>query len=93
MGFVIANSVGMIVFSPAAMSIISDSVPLEKQSTAMGFYGGVCENSGIIIGSALGGFIWSTWGPQATFLMGAISSGIGVVVCIAWVKERLNKAM
>ena len=90
MAFVVVNSIGMIVFSPAAMSMVSDSVPIEKQSTAMGIYGGVCENSGIIIGSALGGFVWSAWGPQATFLMGAISAGIGAVICGTLVRERLH---
>ena len=86
--FVATNRIGMSTFSPAALGMLSDSVPLEKQSTAMGIYGGICENSGIIAGSALGGFIWSVWGPQATFLMGAIAAGIGTLICFIFVKEK-----
>ncbi|MBN2238199.1 MAG: MFS transporter [Dehalococcoidales bacterium] len=84
--FVIVNSVGMVLFSPAALGLLSDSVPANRQSTAMGFYGGVCENVGILTGSALGGIIWDSFGPQPTFLMGAAASVLGAVLCLALVK-------
>ena len=83
----ISQSVGMAMFSPASMGLLSDSVSSQRQSTAMGVYGGLCEDPGIIAGSALGGFIWSAWGPQATFLTGAIAAGLGVVVSLALIKE------
>lgn len=85
---VIINSIGMVTFSPAAMGLLSDSVPLNRQSTAMGIYGGVCENTGIIAGSALGGFVWSSLGPQATFLMGTIAAALGTLVCFALVRDK-----
>ena len=86
--FAMMHSVGMVLFGPAALGMLSDSVPLERQSTAMGLYGGVCENGGIIAGSALGGLLWSNWGPQVTFITGAIASGIGAVICFSLVRER-----
>ena len=79
--FIIIRSLGMAMFNPAALGLLSDSVPLHRQSTAMGVYGGVCENTGVIAGSALGGFIWSAWGPRATFLTGAVASILGAVIC------------
>jgi MFS family permease len=85
--FVILNSIGMVMFSPAALGLLSESVPLHRQSTAMGFYGGVCENIGIIGGSALGGIIWDTWGPQPTFLIGALTIGLGAIICLVLVKN------
>ena len=85
--FVIGQSGGMAMFSPASLGMLSDSVPSQRQSTAMGAYGGLCEDTGIIAGAALGGFIWSAWGPQATFLAGAIAAGLGVVVCLALIKK------
>jgi PPP family 3-phenylpropionic acid transporter len=83
----VSQSVGRTMFSPASMGLLSDSVSSQRQSTAMGAYGGLCEDPGIIAGSALGGLIWSTWGPQATFLAGAIAAGLGVVVSLALIKE------
>jgi len=87
-GFVILHSWGMAMFSPAALGMLSDSIAPQRQSTVMGVYGGVCENTGVIAGSALGGLIWSAWGPEATFLTGTVSGCLGAVVCIALVKAR-----
>lgn len=83
----IAQSVGMAMFSPASMGLMSDSVSPQQQGRAMGFYGGICEDTGIIAGSALGGFIWSIFGPQATFLAGALAAGLGVVISLTRIKE------
>jgi len=77
----------MAMFNPAALGRLSDSVPLERQSTVMGLYGGVCENTGMIAGSALGGFIWSTMGPEATFLTGSLAAGLGAMICLTLVKS------
>ncbi|MBA7651720.1 putative MFS-type transporter YfcJ [subsurface metagenome] len=88
--FVIVSSLGLTMFSPAALGLVSDSVPLHLQSTAMGIYGGVCENIGIIAGSSLGGFAWSAWGPQATFLMGTVASILGVVICLGLVRDKAS---
>ncbi len=86
--FVIIRSIAMTMFSPAALGLLSDSIPLERQSTVMGIYGGVCENTGVIAGSALGGFIWSIWGPQVTFLSGTIAAILGAVICLVLVKAK-----
>jgi MFS family permease len=86
--FVAVASFGHTMFNPAALCLLSDSVPLHRQSTAMGVYGGVCQNTGIIAGSALGGFIWSAWGPEATFLFGTLTAGIGAVVCLTLISEK-----
>ena len=89
--FVIINSLGMAMFSPAALGLLSTSIPLQRQSTAMGVYGGVCENTGIIAGASLGGFIWSTWGPQATFLMGTVAASLGAAICFSLVRDKASK--
>jgi MFS family permease len=86
--FVIIRSMGFSIFSPAALGLLSESIPLQKQSTVMGIYGGVCENTGIVAGSALGGFIWSALSPQATFLMGAISASLGGVICLTLLDSK-----
>jgi len=85
--FVVIHSLGMAMFSPAALSLLSNSVPLQRQNTAMGLYG-VCEIIGAIIGSALGGFVWSGWGPQVTFLMGTVAATLGAVICFGLAGEK-----
>jgi len=89
----IFHSLGFAMFSPAALGLLSDSVPLHKQSTAMGIYGGICENTGIIAGSALGGFIWSAWGSRPTFLMGSIAAGLGAMICLSLVREKVLRKL
>lgn len=89
---VAANSLGLTMFSPAALGLISESVPLERQSTAMGIYGGICENTGIIAGASLGGFVWSAWGPPATFLMGTVATSVGALICFfGLVKGKISQ--
>ncbi len=85
------SALGWAMFGPAAVALLSDSVPLKWQGTAMGVYGAVGENTGIIAGSALGGFIWSAWGPRVTFLFGTVAAVLAAVVCFTLVGERSFK--
>jgi PPP family 3-phenylpropionic acid transporter len=87
--FVFTSGIGMATFSPAALGMISDSVSPKWQSTAMGIYGAFGENIGIIAGASLGGFIWISWGPQSTFLMGTVATALGLVICLALVKDKV----
>jgi len=89
-GFVILRSIGMVAYSPAALGLLSESIPPKRQSTVMGLYGGVCENSGVILGSALGGLVWSQIGPRAAFLMGGLASLLGTVVCLLFVTAKIS---
>jgi len=91
--FVLTSGIGMATFSPAALGMIPDSVPPRWQSTAMGIYGAFGENIGIIAGSSLGGFIWSAWGPQSTFLTGTVATTLGVVICLALVKDKAARKL
>ncbi len=86
--FVVVYGLGLVMFTPAALGFLSESVPESQQSTAMGVYGGMGENMGLIVGSASGGFVWSALGPQAPFLMSSLAAAIGVVVCLVFVRNR-----
>jgi len=88
LGFVVLRSIGMVTYSPAALGLLSESIPSNRQSTVMGIYGGVCENSGVILGSALGGLIWSSIGPWATFIMGGVASVLGALVCLLFISPK-----
>lgn len=92
-GFSMANSffyflvsailfeIGHDMYCPAALALLSDSVPSERQASAMGIYGGICENTGIMAGAFSGGFVWNIFGPRATFLLGSLVCIIGVIIC------------
>jgi len=78
----VVHAFGTAAFSPSALGLLSEHIPAGRQATAMGLYGGVCENSGLVAGSAIGGFIWQWLGPPATFYTGAIACGLGIVLCL-----------
>lgn len=86
----IVHAFGMATFAPSALGLLSERVPAGRQATAMGLYGGVCENSGLVAGSALGGFAWEWLGPPSTFYTGAIASGVGIIICL-WLGKRKVK--
>ena len=89
--FISISSLGLAMFSPAALGLLSEAVPLHRQSTVMGVYGAIGENTGIIAGSALGGFVWTAWGSRATFLMGTLAASLGAVVCFGFVRGKALK--
>lgn len=91
--FVTTSGLGIATFSPAALGMISDSVPAKWQSTAMGIYGAFGENIGIIAGASLGGFIWTAWGHQSTFLMGTVATALGMVICLALIKNKVGRKL
>jgi MFS family permease len=87
----VVGSAGGSMFGPAAVALLSENVPLRRQSTAMGIYGG-CEDIGIIIGSAAGGAVWSTLGPTPTFLLvGTVPAALGAIICFAMLKGRTGR--
>ena len=60
---------------------ISESVPSHRQGIAMGVYG-VFEDVGAMIGPAIGGFLWVSWGPKSPFLAAGLISVIGAILFV-----------
>jgi MFS family permease len=88
---VIGESAGSAIFSPAAVSLLSDTMPLHWQSTAMGIYGG-CEDLGMVIGSAVGGLVWSSLGSKATFLLvGTTTAVLSALVALMMLKNAPSR--
>ena len=79
---VVLFEIGLTTYSPVALALVSDSVPSERQGSAMGMYGGICENTGIMAGAFSGGFVWKIFGPRATFWLGSLVCMIGVIMCL-----------
>ena len=80
---VVLFEIGLATYNPTALALLSDSVPAERQGSAMGMYGGICENSGIMAGAFSGGFVWNIFGPRATFLLGSLVCMIGIIMCLS----------
>jgi MFS family permease len=85
--FFVVFEMGMAMFNSAALALLSEKVLPRQQGTAMGFYGAIGENMGVIAGAALGGFVWSYWGPK-TFLLGTVAGCLGVIICLGFVKVK-----
>jgi MFS family permease len=86
----IVQSAGGAMFGPAAVALLSENIAQQRQSTAMGIYGG-CEDLGVIVGSAMGGVIWSTLGPTPTFLIiGTSSAVIGAILAAALLRDPVR---
>ncbi len=83
---IIVNT-GFAMFNPAAIALLSNNVPEYWQSTAMGIYG-AAEDTGIIIGSGAGGFIWTAVGPPAVFMMASAAGVLGALICLVFIRER-----
>ena len=87
------QAVGGAMFGPAAVSLLSEVVPASRQNTAMGIYGG-CEDAGVIVGSALGGFAWAGLGPLGTFvIVGATSAAVGALLCLVLMRTSTIAAV
>lgn len=90
--FIITSGIGSAMFTPSSLAFLSISVPSQRRSYAMGFYG-AAEDIGFIIGSSSGGLIWNLWGPSSTFLAGTAAGIIGMIFCFNFIKTRkLSKA-
>jgi MFS family permease len=87
--FFVVFEMGMAMFNSAALALLSEKVLPRQQGAAMGFYGAIGENIGVIGGAALGGFVWSYGGPK-TFLLGTLAGCLGVAICLGFVKAKTS---
>ncbi len=87
-GALVVQSIGGALFGPAAVALLSETVPQNRQGTAMGIYGG-CEDIGVVIGSALGGVIWEALGSKFTFLLvGTVPAILGAITILTILRNK-----
>ncbi len=77
----IVYSFSFSMFMPAGMALLSESVPSHRQGIAMGVYGSF-EDVGAMIGPAIGGFLWASWGPKSPFLAAGLISVVGAILLV-----------
>jgi MFS family permease len=89
----IVQSIGQAIFGPAAVALLSETVPQNWQGTAMGVYGGF-EDIGVVIGAALAGIVWENLGPQNAFLiLGAAPPALAAFMAFTLLKGRKSPAV
>lgn len=90
--FTVLGSLSFVMYTPAAIALLSNTTPARWQNTAMGIYG-AAEDIGIILGSGAGGFVWNAAGPEAVYLMGAAASLAGAIICLVFIREKKIKGL
>jgi MFS family permease len=66
-----------------AKAFVTDMVPKEARGTAMGWFNGMVGFSALPA-NLVGGWLWAVASSTATFLFGALMSGIALALVIAW---------
>jgi PPP family 3-phenylpropionic acid transporter len=78
----------------AAIRFMHGCVPHEMASSALGVLSGIYTGLGPILGSLLGGFLFSAFGPHEMWRIGSILATIGtILVAVAAYRVKRNKAV
>lgn len=78
----------------AAIRFMHGCVPHEMASSALGVLSGVYTGLGPILGSLLGGFLFSAFGPHEMWRIASVLATIGTcLVAIAAYRMKRNKAL
>ncbi len=91
LGLAVVHALGMALFMTSAIGVLTDFVPHSRLATYIGLYGGIGENSGLMLGSAVGGFVWQWLGVSATFITALIACGIGILLCLLLKKVMVEE--
>ena len=78
---VVFYSLGVALYQPAALGVLTERIPAGRTGTAVGIYG-LFEDVGWMIGPAGVGMLWEAAGVRAPFAMSAGAVGAGVVMAM-----------
>ena len=78
--------------SPAAMSMVGDTIPLEKQGRWIGFLT-TAQAVGFALGPGIGGFLSQTLGNRSPFLLSATIALAASLLAIFMVPETLPESV
>lgn len=71
-------------------ALITDVVPKAQRGTAMGWFNGMTGFSALPA-NVIGGWLWSSFGPSATFGFGAWLGFVAMFLMLAWAPWLLGK--
>jgi len=64
-------------------TLVVDAAPADLRGTALGMYN-LTTGIALLLASVLAGWLWTAFGPAATFLAGAAFVGIAVLGVVSW---------
>jgi MFS family permease len=64
-------------------TLVVDAAPDDLRGTALGMYN-LITGIALLLASVLAGWLWTAFGPAATFLIGAAFVGIAVLGMVSW---------
>jgi MFS family permease len=66
-------------------ALVADTAPEDLRGTAFGLFN-LVAGAALLIASVLAGWLWQAFGPTATFLAGAVFSGLAALIMSATMK-------
>lgn len=79
-------------FSQGLLSaLVADTAPKDLRGTAFGLFN-LVTGGALLAASVLAGWLWSGFGPTATFAAGAVFSGLAILVVAFGIKARPGPA-
>jgi MFS family permease len=64
-------------------TLVVDAAPADLRGTALGMYN-LITGIALLAASILAGWLWTAFGPAATFLAGGAFAGIAVLGMLSW---------
>lgn len=68
-------------------ALVADTAPEDLRGTAFGLFN-LLTGGTLLVASVLAGWLWQTSGPTATFLVGAIFSGLAALITAVGMKDE-----
>ena len=72
-------------------ALVADTAPEDLRGTAFGLFN-LVAGAALLIASVLAGWLWQAFGPTATFLAGAVFSGLAALIMSATMKAGTKPA-
>jgi len=68
-------------------TLVVDAAPADLRGTALGMYN-LVTGAALLVASVLAGWLWTAFGPAATFIAGGIFAGIALSGMLSWQTEN-----
>ena len=72
-------------------ALVADTAPEDLRGTAFGLFN-LVTGGALLIASVLAGWLWYAFGPTATFVAGAVFSGLAILIMAIRMKARQKPA-
>jgi MFS family permease len=71
-------------------ALVADAVPKDLRGTAFGLYG-LITGGALFAASLIAGWLWTAFGPSATFTAGAAFAGMALIaIAVRWPRAQTN---